>query len=82
MSITNRWCRRRLSQTPLTLALNGHALNPVSSMRVLGVELDASGSAAQWIRCVRGKASERLHLFRRISQKTGGASSRMARILV
>lgn len=51
-------------------------------MRVLGVELDASGSAAQWIRCVRGKASERLHLFRRISQKTGGASSRMARILV
>ncbi|KAH7950972.1 hypothetical protein HPB52_003570 [Rhipicephalus sanguineus] len=45
MSITNRRGRRRLLQTPICLSLNGQALSTVSTIRVLGVELDASGSA-------------------------------------
>lgn len=50
-------------------------------MRVLGVELDASGSAALWICSVRSKVAKTLHPFQRISQKAGGACSRMARSL-
>lgn len=82
MSITNRRGRRRLLQTPICLSLNGHTLTPVSTIRVLGVELDASGSANAWVRSARRKSANTLHLIRRISQKTGGACSRMARILV
>ncbi|KAH7985488.1 hypothetical protein HPB51_026820 [Rhipicephalus microplus] len=82
MSITNRRGRRHLLQTPICLSLNGHTLTPVSTIRVLGVELDASGSANAWVRSARRKSANTLHLIRRISQKTGGACSRMARILV
>ncbi|KAH7943911.1 hypothetical protein HPB52_012953 [Rhipicephalus sanguineus] len=48
MSITKRRGRRRLLQTPICLSLNGQALSTVSTIRVLGVELDASGCASAW----------------------------------
>ncbi|KAH8040167.1 hypothetical protein HPB51_009545 [Rhipicephalus microplus] len=82
MSITNRRGRHRLLQTPVCLGLNEHTLTPVPTIRVLGVELDVSGSANAWVRSARRKSANTLHLIRRISQKTGGGCSRMARILV
>ncbi|KAH7976838.1 hypothetical protein HPB52_020468 [Rhipicephalus sanguineus] len=57
MSITNRRGRRRLLQTPICLSLNGQALSTVSTIRVLGVELDASGSASAWSQAVPAAAA-------------------------
>ncbi|KAH7976019.1 hypothetical protein HPB52_008223 [Rhipicephalus sanguineus] len=41
--------------TPICLTLNGQALSTVSTIRVPGVELDASGSASAWVRSARRK---------------------------
>ncbi|KAH7961369.1 hypothetical protein HPB52_008574 [Rhipicephalus sanguineus] len=61
MSITNRRGRRRLLQTPICLSLNGQALSTVSTIRVLGVELDASGSASAWADAPLNNMDEIVH---------------------
>lgn len=50
--------------------------------RILGLDVAASGSATPWLREARRRALQLLHLVRRISMKSGGARTEMARLLV
>lgn len=48
MSVTNRSGRERLLQSPISLFLNGEPLAATDHMRILGLEISATGSASSW----------------------------------
>ncbi|KAH6943640.1 hypothetical protein HPB50_025024 [Hyalomma asiaticum] len=81
MSIANKWGSRKLDRTPVRLTLDGSVLTETATIRVLGVDISASGSASLWLRSAGRTASSMLHLFRRIAQRSGGARTRIARQL-
>ena len=72
LSIASSWGRRKLRQTPIRLTLAGSDLIEKSTLRVLGVEFSATGSASPWLCNARKSASSMLHLIRRIAQRSGG----------
>lgn len=82
LSVANAWGRRRLEMSPISLQLSGQPVRTVTSLRVLGLEISSSGSAALWLRSARQQAGQMLHLIRRMSQKAGGSCFKIARLLV
>lgn len=82
LTVANAWGRRRLATSPIRLSVQGTPIPTASTLRVLGLDITATGSAKPWIRSAKHQASQSLHLFRRMSQKAGGAASKMARMLV
>ena len=82
MSVANKYGRRILGVRPLQLILDQQPLHETSNLRVLGLEIHATGSAGPWVKSAKQQASETIHLIRRIAKKSGGANSNMARLLV
>ncbi|KAH7934252.1 hypothetical protein HPB49_023707 [Dermacentor silvarum] len=57
-------------------------LHEASPLRVLGLEVDASGSAEPWVKKAKQQSAETMQLIRRIAKKSGGARTDMARLLI
>ncbi|KAH7957719.1 hypothetical protein HPB52_022516 [Rhipicephalus sanguineus] len=70
------------SRLRVQLILDQQPLHETSNLRVLGLEIHATGSAGPWVKSAKQQASETIHLIRRIAKKSGGANSNMARLLV
>lgn len=82
MSVANKYGRRLLALRPLLLNLDQQPLHEASTLRVLGLEMDASGSAGPWVKKAKQQTAETIQLIRRIAKKSGGARTDMARLLV
>ncbi|KAM7284945.1 retrovirus-related Pol polyprotein from transposon 17.6 [Ixodes scapularis] len=73
ISIANMRGRPKLLQSPLQLALAGRIPSEVSTLRVLGADLSASGLASPSLRAASKSTTSMLHLFRRIAERSEGA---------
>ncbi|XP_075559916.1 uncharacterized protein LOC142591473 [Dermacentor variabilis] len=58
MSVANKNGRRPLALRPLQLTLDQQLLHEASTLRVLGLEMDSSGSAGPWVKNAKEHAAE------------------------
>ncbi|KAG0410786.1 hypothetical protein HPB47_012098 [Ixodes persulcatus] len=75
-------CRRRSTRTDIELRLDGIAITPTNSVKILGVTFEAKGGAVTWLRQVKSQWKDGIELLKAISSKAWGAQEDLLRRLV